>query len=164
MSKSLGNVIDPKVLVEKYGVDAVRYYLLREIPPTDDGDFSIKKFEERYNADLANGLGNFAARVLGLTSDVPNIDVNIRTSDVQKLVDKNLSAFRFHDALAAIWDLISYGDKFINDNKLWANKDAGKIGEALAILEAVADLLKPFLPDTAEKIKKHQKKSIFPRI
>ena len=174
MSKSLGNVIDPVALVEKYGVDAVRYYLLREIPPTDDGDFSYKKFEERYNADLANGLGNFAARVLGLTSDVPNIafpsafggDPALagRTSDVAKLIDEKLSQFRFHDALAAIWDLISSGDKFINDNKLWANKDAGKIGEALAILEAVADLLKPFLPDTAEKIKKHQKKSIFPRI
>ena len=61
MSKSLGNVINPFDLVEKYGTDAVRYYLLREVLPTEDGDFTYEKFEQRYNSDLAGGIGNLVA-------------------------------------------------------------------------------------------------------
>jgi methionyl-tRNA synthetase len=81
MSKSLGNVIDPLELVKKYGTDAVRYFLLREIPPTEDGDFTYEKFEKRYNSDLANGLGNLVARTLTLAEKywhgkIPKIDVN----------------------------------------------------------------------------------------
>ena len=74
MSKSLGNVVDPFELIEKYGADAARYFLLREIPPTEDGDFTIGKFEQRYNADLASGLGNLVARGITLSSkfQIPN--------------------------------------------------------------------------------------------
>ena len=68
MSKSLGNVVDPFELVKKYGVDAVRYYFLREILPTEDGDFTYEKFEQRYNSDLAGGIGNLVARTLGISS------------------------------------------------------------------------------------------------
>ncbi len=188
MSKSLGNVIDPVELVNKYGADAVRYYLLREIPAVDDGDFSIKKFEERYNADLANGLGNFSARVLALAGIDANIRINAndmnKYANTKIVVEQKLSQFKFNEALAAIWDLIASGDKFINDNKLWETKDQQKIGEVLAILDAVADLIQPFLPATAEKIsaqggsppeadaprehasggKAHQKTQLFPRI
>ena len=70
MSKSLGNVIDPFELVKKYGADAVRYYLLREILPTEDGDFTYEKFEQRYNSDLAGGIGNLVARTLGISSKI----------------------------------------------------------------------------------------------
>ena len=66
ISKTVGNVISPETVAEKYGTDAVRYYFLREFPSYDDGDFSYKKFEERYNGDLANGLGNLVARVAAL--------------------------------------------------------------------------------------------------
>jgi methionyl-tRNA synthetase len=72
MSKSLGNVIDPFELVKKYGVDAVRYFLLREIPSVEDGDFTYEKFETRYNADLAGGIGNLVARTLGIAKVFKN--------------------------------------------------------------------------------------------
>ncbi len=181
MSKTLGNVVDPVALVNKYGVDAVRYYLLREIPPTDDGDFSHKKFEERYSADLANGLGNFTARVLTLaktnirTSQVLNIDngdIKQRVADVQKLVSKKLTDYKFHEALAAIWDLIAFGDAYVNEKKPWsfdAAQDKEKIiANLVLILENVADLLQPFLPETAghikEGIEKREKVNLFPRV
>ena len=77
MSKSLGNVIDPFELVKKYGADAVRYYLLREIPSTEDGDFSFEKFKQRYNADLAGGVGNLVARVLGISAKISNFEFRI---------------------------------------------------------------------------------------
>jgi methionyl-tRNA synthetase len=89
MSKSLGNVINPFELVEKYGVDAVRYYLLREILPPDDGDFTYEKFEQRYNSDLAGGVGNLVARVLGIAGRISNfqfINLQITHSCLYKFV------------------------------------------------------------------------------
>ena len=86
MSKSLGNIIDPFELVKKYGTDAVRYYLLREIPPTKDGDFTYQKFEERYNSDLAAGIGNLVARVITLAVESnPKQTPNPKT---QTLIDE----------------------------------------------------------------------------
>lgn len=175
MSKTLGNVIDPVELVKKYGADAVRYYLLREIPPTDDGDFSFQKFEERYNADLANGLGNFTARVLTLAlkinlmiSDINNIEIKNKISDVQKLVDQKLSEYKFHEALAVVWDLIAFGDNYINQTRPWATKDEMVISNSVFILKSVANLLNFFLPETAEKIKSNienkEKINLFPRL
>ena len=77
ISKTVGNVVDPFALVKKYGTEAVRYYLLREVSPFEDGDFSDEKFKERYNGDLANGLGNFTARVLTLVEKLGEIKADI---------------------------------------------------------------------------------------
>ncbi|MEK7071762.1 MAG: methionine--tRNA ligase, partial [Patescibacteria group bacterium] len=89
MSKSLGNVVDPFELIRKYGADAVRYFLLREIPPTEDGDYTRQKFEARYNSDLASGLGNLVARVitLGAKFKVQNSKLKI-TIQNSKIIDK----------------------------------------------------------------------------
>lgn len=167
ISKTVGNVIDPDELVKRYGIDAVRYYLLREIPPFDDGDFSYKKFEERYNSDLANGLGNFSARVLALAEKLGEIDVrNYKSSYdksmiekvdlIKKEVEKKVEEFKFHEALAAVWELISTGDKYINQNEVWKVEEqepkTRMLLNLILILDNVASLIEPFLPETFKKI------------
>lgn len=182
MSKTLGNVVDPVALITKYGADAVRYYLLREIPPTDDGDFSEEKFKERYTADLANGLGNFAARVTALARTTKNEARNVqRTDDAQRgvreairkagtCVDEKMAQYAFHEALAAIGDLVRYGDQYLNTEKPWSKERIAQgtgynaIINALAILEAVAHLLMPFMPHTAQAIKEKKPGILFPRV
>lgn len=164
MSKSLGNVIDPFALVEKYGVDPVRYYLLREIPSGEDGDFSYEKFEARYNGDLANGIGNLVARVATLAEPIgpipPYRDEKIEKeiARVRDACEKYIAEFRLNEALAVIWELVSFADKYINDTKPWAIKadDAALrriIGNAAVLVDAICELLASFLPDTAAKIR-----------
>lgn len=164
MSKTLGNVVDPEAVIKTYGVDAVRYYLLREIPSASDGDFSEEKFIERYNADLANGLGNFAARVLTLGAKTGELSHRLTNGDIEDgvkeaVADARVAAddftfrFRFNDALSAIWNLIAFGDKYVNDRKPWEKKnDVKTIVNAITILDNVAALLRPFLPETAARI------------
>ena len=139
MSKSLGNIIDPIELARKYGVDAVRYFLLREIPPTEDGDYTEEKFEQRYNADLAGGLGNLVARVITLAekskikyqiSKIPQVaeQSSLRGRQIknQKFIDKiwqdykkALEEFKFNEALIAVWELIGFCDKYIEKEQPW---------------------------------------------
>lgn len=176
MSKTVGNVIDPFEVVKKYGADALRYYLLREIPSSDDGDFTYEKFEERYNADLAKGLGNLVARVLTLAqkSDVKKIkSFESEIKNAEKNVEKFIDEFRFNDALAAIWRLIALGDKYVDDKKPWTlNPDSEEfketIGSLLFLISEIGRLLSPFLPETSEKIaeqiKSKQSEILFPKL
>jgi methionyl-tRNA synthetase len=165
MSKSLGNVIDPFELVEKYGTDAVRYFLLREIPSAEDGDFTYEKFEQRYNSDLAKGLGNLVARVVTLaanTSTRPGLAKSKFASLIKKTDKKyqsGLAEFRFNEALAAIWELISICDKYIEEERPWEKSAKQKeiIGDLLFAVNGIAELLRPFLPETSEKIIKQLK-------
>lgn len=158
MSKSLGNVIDPFEMVNKYGTDAVRYYLLREIPSYDDGDFSEERFVELYNADLANGLGNLVARVAKL-AETSGITYRFRQDLTKRRpgpeVQAALDRFRFDEALGIIWNKISACDKVIDRHKPWQLK--GPELEAVLTplineVKRIASNLKPFLPATAEKI------------
>lgn len=163
MSKSLNNVIDPYKLVEKYSIDPVRYYLLREIPAFSDGDFSYEKFEERYNGDLANGLGNFSARVSTLASKEEKIigkvsrEVEAKIKETQKEYKQKINEFKFNEVLAIIWDLIQFGDKYVNENKPWEKSLDVQIKnkvlfDLIMILRESAILLTPFLPKTSENI------------
>ena len=176
MSKSLGNVISPYDLVGKYGTDALRYYLLREITPTEDGDFTYEKFEQRYQSDLAGGIGNLLARTVTLAAK-PDFRERKPTAKIKKEItlakkesEKYLEDFKFNEALKSIWELISFCDKYINEEKPWEGKESAPqvISDVLFALEGISDLLLPFLPETAEKIKKavDSKKSeiLFPRI
>ncbi|MCK4473926.1 methionine--tRNA ligase [Candidatus Parcubacteria bacterium] len=180
MSKSLGNVINPFELVKKYGTDAVRYFLLREIPPTEDGDFTYEKFEQRYNSDLASGLGNLVARIITMaknlksqipmTNQIPNPKFQIVIDKTWREYRKALDEFKFNEALREIWKLISFCDKYIEKEKPWEKKSnqLSVINNLLLTLTSIAEMLKPFLPETSENILKQIKtkksKPLFPRL
>lgn len=176
MSKSLGNVVDPFELVNKYGTDTVRYYLLKEVLPTKDGDFSIQRFKELYNADLANGLGNLVQRVAKLCERV-EFDHSFGQVDIwekETRLNKHLDNYQFNDALVYIWEQIKRLDKKVDESRPWEKKGeelkeilTGLVGNLLEI----ASSLKPFMPETAEKIDKiftadktKAGKPLFPRI
>lgn len=156
MSKSLGNVISPHQLVEKYGPDGARYLLLSEFPFGDDGDFSFEKLTTRYNADLANGLGNLVARVAKVCEST---DLAVAPSENQTFhpfVSQALDNFKFDLALQAIREDIAGRNKQIDIHKPWENpREKHHILVDLAEgIRQIAYNLRPFLPQTAEKIEK----------
>lgn len=172
MSKSLGNVVDPFDFIKRYGVDAVRYFLLREIPTTEDGDFTEKRFKDRYNGDLANGLGNLLSRVLtvgekyGREIPLNTEDLGVETGETWIKYDKTLADYKFHDCLTAVWELISRADVYINEKEPWkllkghdydfSESLGDELGHTLSslvlALANISWMLKPFLPETADKI------------
>jgi len=177
MSKSLGNVIDPVELVDKYGIDAVRYFMLRELPSTEDGDFSYEKFEERYNADLAKGIGNLAARVVTISKKIGaemtseadiNPEVKAELVAAQKAAESLLEEYKFNEALAATWKLVNFGDKYIEKTQPWKTKDTAAVGDLLFVISRIAAMVEPFIPGTSQKIKKllagEETGILFPRI
>lgn len=177
ISKSSGNVFSPFELVKKYGTDAVRYYLLSGVTPFEDSEFTIEKFEKKYNADLANGLGNLVARVSNLL-EKNNIEIDIKQgsdAELTKNFDSKISEYKFNEALEVLWKKLRECDEIITKNKPWELDDKDKIKK---ILEPVAQnilnvavLLQPIMPTVAEKIiKQFSEKNIkkgsilFPRI
>ena len=162
MSKSIGNIIDPFELVKKYGTDAVRYYLLREIIPTEDGDFTYEKLEQRYNSDLAGGVGNLLARTIALAKkpnfreEKPTLKIKKASERSEKECKRYLGEFRFNESLKSIWDFIGFCDKYINEEKPWEGRKSASqvVSDVLFALNEISDLLLPFLPETSEKIKK----------
>ncbi len=180
MSKSIGNVINPIELVEKYGTEPVRYFLLREMPSTQDGDFTYEKFEDRYIADLSRGLGNFVARVVTLATKLKNrgsiygsegkeenevlfapqnLKLKNEIENAQETWKKSLDELKFNEALVAIWKLIGFCDKYIEQTKPWeeSDKQGQVINDLLLALSNIAKMLKPFLPEASEKITKQLK-------
>jgi methionyl-tRNA synthetase len=161
MSKTVGNIIDPFQLLEKYNPEIIRYFLLREIPSGDDGDFSYKNLESRYNSDLANGLGNLTARVLTLAAreefngnEVVTEKVDFKIKEIKATVEEKISQFKLHEALASIWELLAFGDAYVNETQAWKREDKNVIFSLVTLLDNAAFLLQPFMPETAEKITK----------
>lgn len=174
MSKSLGNVIDPLEYSEKYGVDALRYYLLAKVSPFEDSDFTKEKFEEVYKSDLQNGLGNLVARVatLCVKAGVGNVKPN---ESVDKSLQTHLDTYHFDSALEEIWAKIRSTDQALSTDKPWKIEDLKELAEKiLPTAKNIVDIaysLKPFMPDTAEKIlqlfgeeKIIKGESLFPRL
>ena len=163
MSKSLGNIVDPFDLIDRYGSDPVRYFFLREMNPTEDGDFSQEKFRDRYNADLADGLGNLVARVfsMALKSQIKLSDsIKIRPSfikEIEKTSEKKnelMSEFKFNSALEEIWKLISFADKYIERNRPWERREGSDliIKELIYLIYSIGEMIEPFMPKTSAKI------------
>jgi len=160
MSKSLGNVIDPMALVEKYGTDAVRYFLLRHVHPTEDSDMTEEKFVEAYNANLANGLGNLTARIMKMAEDNLDGPAEIPPPVVfaQEYTD-TLERFAFNEALDCVWAQIGALDEKITTTEpfklIKTNPNEAKqiIAELAQGLYIVGRMLYPFMPETNVAIK-----------
>lgn len=156
MSKSLGNVIYPDELVAKFGIDGTRYLLLTALPYSKDGDLSWEKMTEKYNADLANGLGNLVSRVMKLAEKIENTTLEIGKVGDGK--DRLMQEFKVADALAEIWSQVSLANKEIDEKKPWelVKTDPEMFGvvmrSLLSRLRYIAYDLRPFLPSTSEKI------------
>lgn len=177
MSKSLGNVVTPLDITKTYGEDPLRYYLMREVPFGKDADFTWEHFIERYNGELANGLGNLVSRTLGmikqyLSGEVPVCATSKETID-NEFKDKILSipsqtkaalelqdgGIFFNNALAGIWEGITASDRYINDNKPWVLNKDGNVERIKIVLSHVAEairilslLMHSFIPRSAENI------------
>ncbi|OGL48752.1 MAG: methionine--tRNA ligase [Candidatus Schekmanbacteria bacterium RIFCSPHIGHO2_02_FULL_38_11] len=178
MSKSLMNVVEPNRLIDEFGADPLRYFLLREVPFGLDGNFSMEAFVQRYNADLANDLGNLFSRALTILQKYHNGEVpempaagrlveeeketeNLKGKALQTLEDatKHISELAFNRALISIWDLINAANKYIDSSAPWAlakkgeNEKLAFVSNTIArLLKAITILISPFMPSTAEKM------------
>lgn len=170
MSKSVGNVVNPFDLVDEYGTDVLRYYLLRHVHPIEDSNFTIERLEEMYEANLANGLGNLVSRIgnmyasydveIALDRDTETV---IEAEDMQTL-QEHMNDYRFDEAMDYIWAEVAHLDAFITEEEPYKkikSEDEEAVEEAkqavayLALrLYDVAAMLSPFMPETAAEIRR----------
>jgi len=164
MSKSLGNVIDPLEIVKKYPADTIRYFLLREIPFGQDGEFSEKKLIKRHNQELANDLGNLLRRTTVLLEKnfkgkIPKKGKNELCKKLKfSKIDSYMKKLELHNTINEIWKFVNECNKYINDKAPWSLTDKKKLANILynlaEALRIISILIKPFMPNTAEEIAK----------
>jgi methionyl-tRNA synthetase len=158
MSKSLGNVISPDELIEKFGKDGTRYLLLSSGNLEHDPDVTMERLTEKYNADLANGLGNLASRVLKLSEKLEDGFTAVKPLELSEGLMTLLDEYRFADATEYVMELVSEANKYIDEEKPWvlvkedAEKFSGVMHVLLDRLAIIASALAPLLPETSEKI------------
>lgn len=155
MSKTIGNVVDPRDIANEYGIDALRYFLLREISSFEDSPFTIERFRESYQANLANGLGNLVSRIMTLSE---KYCTPYKVGNLDYKVSENLENFDIQKEMNHIWEKIGMLDATIQMEKPFSVvKDDLEVGRDLiaknvASLYEIASLLVPFMPETSEKI------------
>ena len=171
MSKSKGNVVHPKEVADAYGVENLRYFMLREVPFGQDGDFSQRAFIDRINSDLSNDLGNLLNRIIGMSGKYS--DFVIDSKDVKRFhakelekghevlasLDEHIENVQPHRYLEELWKLFVIGNGIIQESEPWAKMKNGQTDEALATVALVANILakaalmlSPVMPETATKI------------
>ncbi|HEX5429582.1 MAG TPA: methionine--tRNA ligase [Patescibacteria group bacterium] len=161
ISKTIGNVIDPTDWAAKYGADAVRYFVLREVPFGQDGDVSEDKLKARYNGDLANGLGNLFSRTTNMIEKYLDGDVESLQKSPKDLNDawEAFNSLNFSEGLARIWEEIAWANQLIDRAKPWdlAKTDLEKVKELLvnlaSLLYDIAQKLSPIMPEASNKIR-----------
>ncbi len=177
MSKSLGNVIWPEDAIEKFGVDGTRYLLMSSLSYGQDSDISWEKLVEKYNADLANGLGNLISRVIKLNE---KLQIDIKSKKKKKSSShlyeeiKLFEQIKFKEILDLIWQQVTWANKYIEEKKMWElvkadPKSAEKaMSELLTSILEISESIFPFMPETSEKIKKILESGesviLFPRV
>jgi methionyl-tRNA synthetase len=162
MSKTLGNVIAIDELLEKYGVDGTRYLLLSAGPFGEDVDVTMERLTEKYNADLANGLGNLVSRVVKLSEQLDSSKQSTVNGQQKPSEDfkKLMGEYRFADVLQLVWKQVAEANRYIDETKPWelAKTDQVKfeavISKLLADISQIAFSLQPFMPSTSEAIEK----------
>ncbi|MEM4390886.1 MAG: methionine--tRNA ligase [Candidatus Diapherotrites archaeon] len=164
LSKTTGNMVDPIEITEKYGTDTLRYYLLREIPLGEDGNFSTEALIKRHNNELADSLGNLVHRTLTLTEKKLDSTIPQATADetlTKKLnlekIKEHMENLETHNALNEIFDYIGECNKYLNDKQPWKQekKEAEKtLYTTLDSIRIISILINPFMPKTSEKIAK----------
>jgi methionyl-tRNA synthetase len=160
MSKSLGNGVDPKDVAAEYGVDALRYFLLREVSSFEDSPFTIERFKEAYNSGLANGLGNLSSRILTLSEKYLDKCPEIPEKSIPQEFFDYLEKFDIQKATEFVWQKIGELDKTIQETEpfkvIKVDEEKGKdlIKENVKQLYLISKMLVPLLPETALKIHK----------
>ncbi len=160
MSKSLGNVITPYDLVEKYGTEATRYILLRHVHPVEDTDITWERMDEWYTANLVNGLGNLVARVMKLAEEHLQQPVNFIDTELDPDFVEKMNTFRFNEAMDVIFALVNRGDEFMTAQEPYkkikveetANEARADIEKLVQLLGKIATHLESILPETSTKI------------
>ena len=172
MSKSVGNVVDPYQVVDEFGADVFRYFLLREIPFGQDGDFSKSAIVARVNGELANGLGNLVSRTLGMIekyfdAKVPepgslsaeDESIRDRAMSAVDIFEREMDEIAFHKALVSLWDFIADVNKYVDESAPWTlakEKNEERLATVLwtivQSIGSVAILIYPFMPDSAQKV------------
>jgi len=175
MSKSLGNVIDPYEVVAKYGLEPVRYYLLKAIPTHSDGDFTHERFRDVYTADLANAIGNVCSRVAALVAKATQLEPKyekeiaaVQQAHLSKVSDpataftaefaSALEKVRISDAVAQVIEQVTALDRYLSETKPWTLQGDEQIGVLVKATEQILKFayhLQPFLPKTSHTILDH---------